>query len=116
MTFFLSGLPRHSGRVNGVRAVNCRRISHHLPVGLRRSVQRLLYLCWYGQEEMGGEVPLIARLSRLPTGFAGSHFLPAVDSPVRVVRPPAWPALLVLLPALGAREGTGLRGLSSLDC
>ena len=64
---------------------------------------------------MGGEVPVIARPSRLPTGFACSHFLLAADSPVCVVRPPAWPALPVLLPALDARGGTGLRGLSSLD-
>ena len=35
---------------------------------------------------------------------------------VREVRPPTWPAPLVLLPSLGARGGTGLRGLSSLDC
>ena len=99
--------------MNGAGAVNCPRIIHHLPVDLHRQAQQLLYLCWYGQEEMGGEVPMIARP---PIGFAGAHFLPAVDSPVRIVRPPAWPALLVLLPALGTRGGTGLRGLSSLGC
>ena len=65
---------------------------------------------------MGGEVPVIAQPGRLPTGFAGAHFLPAADSPFRVVRPPAWPALPVLLPDLGARGGTGLQRLSSLDC
>ena len=65
---------------------------------------------------MGREVPVITRPGKLPTRFAGAHFLPAANSHVCVVRPPAWPALPVLLPALGAKEGTGLRGLSSLDC
>ena len=102
--------------MNGAGAVNCRRIIHHLPVDLHRQAQQLLYLCWYEQEEMGGEVPMIARPGRPLTRFAGANFLPTVDSPVRIVRPHAWPALLVLLPALGARAGTGLRGLSLLGC
>ena len=115
-TFFLSGLPQRSKRVNGAGVVSCRRIIHRLPVDLHRLAQRLLYLCWDGQEEMGGEVPATARSGRLPIGFAGAHFLPAAGSSVRLVRPPAWPALLVLLPSLSARGGTGLQGLSSLDC
>ena len=65
---------------------------------------------------MGGEVLAIPQPGRLPTGFAGAHFLPVTGSPVRAVRPPAWPAPLVLLPVLGAKRGTGLRGLGSLDC
>ena len=89
MAFSLSGLPRRSGRVNGAGAVNCRRIIHHLPVDLHRQAHRLLYLYWYGQEEIGGEVPVIAQPDQLPTGFACAHFLLAADSPVRVVRPPA---------------------------
>ena len=65
---------------------------------------------------MGGEALAIARPGQLPTRFAGACFLPATGSPVRAVRPPAWPAPLVLPPVLGARGGTGLRGLGSLDC
>ena len=52
----------------------------------------------------------------LPTGFAGARFLPATSSPVRSVRPSSWPTPLVLPLVLGARGGTGLRGLGSLDC
>ena len=37
-----------------------RRIIHRLPVDLHRPAQRLLYLCWDGHEEMGGEVPVTA--------------------------------------------------------
>ena len=65
---------------------------------------------------MGGKVLVIARPGRPSTGFARAHFLPATKSLVRIVRPLAWPALPVLLPTLGARGGTGLQGLSSLDC
>ena len=65
---------------------------------------------------MGGDALAIDRLSRHLTGFAGVHFPVAIGSPVRVIWPPAWLAPLVLLPTLGVREGTDLRGLSLLDC
>ena len=52
----------------------------------------------------------------LPTAFTGARFLPVTGSPVRAVRPPAWPAPLVLSLVLDARGGTGLRGLGSWDC
>ena len=65
---------------------------------------------------MKGEVLVIARPDRPPTGFADAHFLPATGSPIRAVQSPAWPAPLVLLPILSVRGGTGLRGLGSLDC
>ena len=58
----------------------------------------------------------MARPGRLPTGFACARFLPATSSPVRTVWPSAWPAPLVLPPVLGARGGTGLWELGSLDC
>ena len=65
---------------------------------------------------MGEEALMIARPGWLSTRFADARFLPATGSPVRAVRPLSWPAPLVLLPALGARGGTGLRGLDSWDC
>ena len=102
--------------VNGVRAGNCRRIAHHPPVDRCRPVKQPLCLCRDRKEETGVDVLAIARSGRPPTGFADAHFLLATDSPVRAVRPSVWPALLVLLPSLGAGEGTDLRGLSSLDC
>ena len=65
---------------------------------------------------MGGEVPVITRPGQPPTRFAGAHFPPTIGSPVRAIRPSAGPAPLVLLPSLGARGGTGLRGPGLLDC
>ena len=38
------------------------------------------------------------------------------DSPISAIRLSAEPAPLVSLPSLGARGGTGLQGLGSLDC
>ena len=102
--------------VNGAGAGSCWRIAHLRPVDRYRPAQRPLFLCWDGKEEMGEEVVAIAWPDRPPTGFVDARFLPATGSPVRGVRPPIWPAPLVLLPSLGTREGTGLRGLSSLDC
>ena len=102
--------------VNGAGAGNCRRIAHHPSVDRYRPAQRLLCLCRDGKEEMGGEVLASARPGRPPTGFVGAHFLPATGSPICATRPSTWPAPLVLLPSLGARGGTDLQGLSSLDC
>ena len=65
---------------------------------------------------MGEEVLAIARPGWLPTGSSDARFLLAVGSLVRAVRQLARPALLVLFPVLGARGGTGLRGLDSRDC
>ena len=65
---------------------------------------------------MGEEALAIARPGLLPTGSADARFFPAVGSLVRVVRQLAGPVLLVLLPVLSARGGTGLRGLDSRDC
>ena len=64
---------------------------------------------------MGGEVPAIVRPGRRPIGFACAHFPPATGSLVRAIRPSGRPAPLALLPSLGARGGTGLQGLGSLD-
>ena len=64
---------------------------------------------------MGGEGLVIARPGRPPTGFTDARFLLAMGLPVRAVQPPAWPIPLVLPPILGARGGTGLRGLGLLD-
>ena len=108
--------------VNGVGAGNCRKIAHHPQVDRYRLAQRPLCFCRDGkeeideEEEMDGEVLASSWPCRPPTGFAGAHFIPAIDSPVRATRPSAWPASLVLLLSLGAREGTDLQGLSSLDC
>ena len=102
--------------VNGAGEGNCRRIIHHLPVGRDRPVQWSFCPCRDGKEERGEEALTIARPGWLPTGFADAHFLPATGSPVRAVRPLAWPAPLVLFPVLSARGGTGLRGLDSQDC
>ena len=88
--------------VNGAGAGSYRRIAHHRPVDLYRPAQRPLCLCRDGKEEMGGEVLVIARPDWPPTRFTDARFLPATGSPVRAVRPPAWPAPLVLLPSLGA--------------
>ena len=65
---------------------------------------------------MGGEVPAITQPGRLPTGFAGAHFLLATSSPARAIRPYVWPAPPVSPPSLGAKGGDGLQGLGSLDC
>ena len=102
--------------LNGAGAGNCRRIARHPSVGRCRPAQRPLCLCRDGKEEMGGEVPTIARPGRPPTGFAGSHFPPAIGSPVHAIRPSAGLAPFVLFPSLGARGGIGLQGLGSLDC
>ena len=102
--------------VNGGGAGSCRKITHHRPVDRYRPAQQPLFPCQDGKEEMGGEVLVIALPDRLPTGFTGARFLPATDSLVHVVRPPAWPGPLASLPILGARGGTSLRGLGSLDC
>ena len=102
--------------VNGAGVGNCRRIAHHRQVDRYHSVQRPLCLCLDGKEEMEEEVLESARTGRPLTGFAGTHFLPAISSPVRATLPSAWPAPLVLLPYLGARGGTNLQGLSSLNC
>ena len=69
-----------------------------------------------GREGEKGQGGSRARPGWLPTGFAGARFFPATGSPVCAVRPPTWPAPLVLPPFLDAREGTGLRGLGSRDC
>ena len=102
--------------VNSAGARNCWRIARHPLVDRYRLAQRPLYLCRDGKEEMGGEVPAITQPGRTPTEFAGAHFPPATGSPVRAIRSSVWPAPLVLLPSLDARGGTGLQGLSSLDC
>ena len=115
MAFFLSGLPRRSGMVNGARAGNCRRIIHHPLVDQHRPAQRLLYLFRDGKEEMGREVPATARLGRLQPRFASTHFLLTTDSPVRVTRPSAWPGPLVLRPFLGIKGGADLQGLGLRD-
>ena len=115
MAFFLSGLPRRSRMVNGARAGNYRRITHHPPADQHRPAQRPLYLCLDGKEEMGWEVVAIVRLGRLLTGFTGAYFLLATNSPVHVIQPSVWPAPLVLLPFLCAKGGADLQGLSLLD-
>ena len=115
MAFFLSGLPWRSGRVNGAGVVNCRRIIHHRRTDLHRSAQRLLYLCFDGKEEMGGEVPATARPCRLPTEFASADFLLATGSLIRVTWPSSWSVPLSLLPFLVARRGDDLQGLGLLD-
>ena len=101
--------------VNCVGAGNCRRIASHPPIDRCRPAQRPLYLCQDGMKEMGGEVLAIARPDRPPTRFAGAHFPPATGSPVRAIWPSVGPASLILLPSLGARGGTGLRGPGLLD-
>ena len=101
--------------VNDTGAGNCQRIAHHLPVDQHRPAQRPLYLCRHGKEGTGEEVPATARLGRLPTGFAGASFPLATGSPVRAIRPSAWPAPLVLLPSLCAMGGADLQELGSLD-
>ena len=102
--------------VNDAGEGNCQRITHHLLVGRYCPIQLFLCPCRDGKEERGEEALAIGRPDWLPTGFAGTRFLPATGSPVRAVRPLAWPAPLVLLPVLGVRGGTGLRGLDSRDC
>ena len=64
---------------------------------------------------MGGKVPTTTRPSRLPIGFAGAHFLLATGLLVRVTRPSAWSAPLVLLLLLGVKIGADLQGLGLLD-
>ena len=102
--------------VNDAGVGNYQRIAHHPLVYRYCPAQRPLCLCRDGKEEMDGEVLASARPGRLLTRFAGAHFLPTIDSPVRAIRPSAWPAPLVLLPSLGARGGTDPQGLSFLDC
>ena len=68
-----------------------------------------------GKEGTEGEVPAAARPGWLPTAFADAHFLLATGSPVRAIRPFAWPDPLVLLPFPCARGGADVRGLGSLD-
>ena len=102
--------------VNAVGVESCQKITHHLPVGQCRRVQRPPFLCRDEIEEVGGEVPVISRPDWSPTGFTGAHYLPAIGSCVRTTRPSAWPAPLVLPPSLGTRGGTGLQGDGLLDC
>ena len=101
---------------NGAGAENCQRIACHLQIGRCRPAQQPLCLCQDGKQEMGGEVPAIARPGRPPTGFIGAHFPPATGSPIRAIWPSAGLAPLALLPSLGASGGAGLQGLGSLDC
>ena len=101
--------------VNGAGAGNCRRIAHHPPTNRHRPAQRPFFLCRDGKEGADGEVPAITQLGQLPTGFVGAHFLLSIGSPVRVIRPPAWPTLLALLPSLCARGGADLQSSCSLD-
>ena len=65
---------------------------------------------------MGEEALAIARPDWLSTGSADARFLSAAGLLVHTAQQLAGPALLVLLPVLGARGGTGLRGLDSRDC
>ena len=116
VAFFWIRLPRRSGMANGVGVENCRRIACHPPVGRCSPTRQPLFLCWDEKEEMGEEVPAIVRPGRYPTGFAGPHFPLATGSPVCAIRPSARPAHLVLFPSLGAKGGTGLQGIGSLDC
>ena len=96
---------------------NYRRIIHHLQVGRYRSVQRSLCPCRDGKEGMGEEALTISRPGWLSTGSADARFLPTAGSLlVRAVRQLVGTALLILLPVLGARGGTGLRGINSRDC
>ena len=94
--------------VDDAGAGNCRRIAHHLPIDRYRPTQRPIFLWRDGKEEMGGEVPAIARPDRPLSGFACAHFPPTTSSPVRSTRSSACPAPLVLLPYLGAIGGIGL--------
>ena len=97
-------------------AGNFRQIARHPSVDRCCSAQQPLCLCRDGMAEMGGPAPAIARPSRPLAGFAGAHFPPVICSPVRAIRPSVGPAPLVLLPSLGAKGGTGLQGLGSLEC
>ena len=65
---------------------------------------------------MGEEALVIARPGWLPTGSADARFLPATGSLVHVVGQLVGPTPPALFPVLGARGGTGLRGLDSRDC
>ena len=114
--FFWIGLPRRSGMVNVVGAESCRKIIRHPPVGQCRRVQWPPCLYRDEMEGVGGEVPVIYRSGRPPTGFAGACYPPVIGSGVRATRPPAWPAPLVLPPSFGARGGTGLQGEGLLGC
>ena len=66
-------------------------------------------------EEVVGEVPVISRPGRPPTGFAGARY-PPNQSTCFATRLPAWPAPLILPPSLSAKGGTGLRGEGLLGC
>ena len=97
--------------MNNVGVGNYRRTVRHRSVDGCRPAQRALCLCQDGKEGIGGEFPAVARPDWPPTGFTGAHFLPAIGSPVRVIRPSAGPAPLVLLPSLGTRGGLVFKGL-----
>ena len=96
--------------VNDAGVGNCRRIAHHRSVDRYHPAQRPLCLYREEKEEMDEEVLASAWPGRSLTGFAGTHFLPAISSPVRATLPSAWPTPLVLLPSLGARGGLIFRG------
>ena len=67
-------------------------------------------------EEVSGEVLVIYRHGKPPTGLAGARYPPAIGSCVRTARPPAWPDPLALPLSLGARGGIGLQGEGLLGC
>ena len=96
--------------VNVVGAENYRKITRHPSVGSCRWVQRPPCLYRDEIEEVRGEVSVISRPGRPPTGFADTRYPPTIGSRVRVTRPPAWLAPLILPLSLGARGGTSLQG------
>ena len=102
--------------VNAMGAESCRKITRHPPVGQCRQVQRPPCLYQDEMDEVGGEVLVISRPGRPPTGFVGARYPLAIGSRVHATRPSAWPAPLVLPPSLGARGGTGLQGEGLLGC
>ena len=62
--------------VNAVGAESCRKITHHLPIGQCRRVQRPPYLYRDKMEEVGGEVPVISWLAGLQSGSQALVILP----------------------------------------
>ena len=82
------------GMVNSAGVGNFRRIAHHPPADRHCPTHRPLFLFQDGKEGAGGEVPPIARLDRLATGFSGARFPLAIGSPV--VQFGHLPGLLVL--------------------